>query len=138
APGRLDVTNNLLYGAFAIHAVVHRGNRAILTRERTPARCLYRIHHDAVFLDQVVTRNWKVVDVRRFSGSVAGLEFALLNVVEYLRPKLVTFADHNRIEKTFNAIRQHRRQVTSEHDFLPGSAKLFRNIDAALQLHDLA
>src|SRR6185295_16952980 len=128
---RFNISNDLIHRASSIHAVVDRSNRAIFTRERTPARCLYRINYDSIFFDQVVTWNRKIVDVRRFRGSVARLKFAVLNVVEYLRPNFVAFTDHNRIKKTFNAIGQHRRQITSEHNFLPGSAELFGNVDAA-------
>src|SRR5688500_1828582 len=64
-PRRLDVTNNLLDGTFAIHAVVDGGDRTVLTRERTTTRCLHRINDDSIFLDQIVARNRQVADVRR-------------------------------------------------------------------------
>ena len=70
--------------------------------------------------------------------AIPTLQLSLFDVVKYLRPDFITFTDDDRIKESFDTIGQHRRQVTAEHNLLAGCPKLFRNIDAALQLHDLA
>src|SRR5687767_3423924 len=65
ASRRFNVTNNLLDGTFAIHAIVDGGYRTVLTRERTTTRRLHGINDDSIFLDQIVPRNRQVADVRR-------------------------------------------------------------------------
>ena len=70
--------------------------------------------------------------------SITAFQFAVFDVVEYLRPHFIAFANDDRVKKSFDAIRQHRRQVTTKHDFLPSRTKPLRYIDAALELHDLA
>src|SRR5688572_26611545 len=59
-PRRLNITNNLLDGTFAIHAVVDRCDRTVLTRERATTRRLYRINDDSILFDQIVAGNGQV------------------------------------------------------------------------------
>ncbi len=135
---RFDIANNLFDRATPVHAVVNRCDRTVLARERTTARCLHRIDDDSIFLYEIITRNRKVIDVRRLCRTIAALQCAALDVVEYLRPNFISFADDDRVKQAFDTIRQHRRQITSEHDFLPCRTKSLRYINTALELHDLA
>src|SRR6185369_14947458 len=135
---RLHVANDLIHRSLAIHAVENSRNRAVFARKRTTPRSLHRIDHHAIFFNEVVTRNGKIVDIRWPCRSVTTLQFVLLDILEYLRPHLVAFTDDDRIKETFNAIGQHRREVASKHYLLPRRTKAARDIDATLQLHDLS
>src|ERR1700741_5431303 len=103
-PRRFDVANDLDHRSLAIHPVVNCRDRAVLARERTTARGLHRIDNDSIFLDQVVTRHRKILDVRRAFRSITTLQFVLLDIFEYLRPHLVAFADDDCIKQSFNPI----------------------------------
>src|SRR5688572_23417271 len=120
---RLDVANNLLDRTSPVHPVVNSSNGAILARERTAARSLHRIDDNPIFLDEIVTRHRKVIDVRRPYRSIPGLQCAALDVVEYLRPNFISFPDNDRVKESFDAIRQHRRKIPTEQDFLSSRTK---------------